>query len=216
MYVPAHFREDRPEVLHAIIEENSFATLVSTTPEGVVATHIPFLLDRSRGPLGTLRGHVARANRHWTQLAQSEAAVIFLGSHSYVSPSWYASTDRVPTWNYVAVHAYGMPRLIEDDAELRKLVDETVTRYEGAFERPWEIGSIEDAKLGGLLRGIVGFEIPIERMDGKRKLGQNRSRADRRGMVRGLRAHGGPSGTAIADLVDADLNSVSPDNDTPP
>lgn len=205
MYVPAHFREDRSEVLHAIIEENSFATLVSTTPEGIVATHIPFLLDRSRGPLGTLRGHVARANRHWTQLAQSQAVVIFLGSHSYVSPSWYASSDRVPTWNYIAVHAYGTPRLIEDDAELRELVERTVTRYESAFERPWEMSSIGDGKLGGLLRGIVGFEIPIERLDGKRKLGQNRSVADREGMVRGLRAHGGQSGAAIADLVDADL-----------
>lgn len=215
MYVPSHFREDRPEVLHAIIEENSFATLVSTTPDGLVATHIPFLLDRSAGPLGTLRAHVARANRHWTQVAQSEALVIFLGSHSYVSPSWYASSDRVPTWNYVAVHAYGTPRLIEDGAELRALVAATVTRYESAFERPWDMSSIEEAKLGGLLRGIVGFEIPIQRMDGKRKLGQNRSRADREGMVGGLRAHGGPSGAAIADLVDADLVSVSPDNDTP-
>ena len=115
MYVPTHFREERLEVLHGIIEENSFATLVSTSPDGIVATHIPFLLLRSAGPFGTLRGHVARANPHWTHLAQSEASVIFLGSHAYISPSWYVSTDRVPTWNYVAVHAYGTPRLIDDD-----------------------------------------------------------------------------------------------------
>lgn len=205
MYVPTHFREDRLEVLHAIIEENSFATLVSASPTGIVATHIPFLLRRSDGPFGTLRGHVARANSHWTHLAHGEAVVIFLGSHAYVSPSWYVSRDRVPTWNYVAVHAYGTPRLIEDDSALRELVEDTVARYEGELERPWEMSSIDESKIPPLLRGIVGFEIPIQRIEGKRKLGQNRSRADREGMVRGLRARGGASGAAIADLVDSDL-----------
>lgn len=205
MYIPRHFREERLEVLHTIIEENSFATLVSTSPAGIVATHIPFLLRRSEGPFGTLRGHVARANPHWTHLAQGEAVVIFLGSHAYVSPSWYASTDRVPTWNYVAVHAYGTPRLIQEDSVLRELVETTVTRYESQFERPWEMSSIDQSKVPGLLRGIVGFEIPIQRIEGKRKLGQNRSRPDREGMARGLRAYGGASGAAIADLVDADL-----------
>lgn len=205
MYTPTHFREERLEVLHGIMEENSFATLVSSSPGGIVATHIPFLLRPSEGPFGTLRGHVARANPHWTHLASSEALVIFLGSHSYVSPSWYASTDRVPTWNYVAVHAYGTPRLIEDESVLRRLVEDTVTRYESELERPWEMSSIDQSKIPGLLRGIVGFEIPIERLEGKRKLGQNRSRADREGMVRGLRAYGGPSGAAIADLAESDL-----------
>lgn len=205
MYVPHHFREERLDVLHAIIEENSFGTLVSSTPEGLVATHIPFLLDRSSGRLGTLRAHVARANTHWTYLAAREALAMFLGAHAYVSPSWYASTDRVPTWNYVAVHAYGTPRLIEDAGVLRQLVEETVSRYESGFERPWKTSSVDDRTLDGLLRGIVGFEIPIERIDGKRKLGQNRSIADREGMAQGLRAHGGASGAAIADLVDADL-----------
>lgn len=208
MYVPKHFREERLEVLHAIIEENSFATLVSTTPEGIVATHIPFLLRRSEGPFGTLRGHVARANPHWTHLAQSEAAVIFLGSHAYISPSWYVSTDRVPTWNYVAVHAYGTPRLIDDESVLRELVADTVTRYESELERPWQMSSLEDKKVAGLLKAIVGFEIPIERIEGKRKLGQNRSRADREGMVAGLRAFGGSSGAAIADLVGSDLSGT--------
>lgn len=201
MYVPRHFREDRLDVLHSIIEENSFATLVSTSPEGIIATHIPFLLRRSEGPFGTLRGHVARANPHWTHLPQGEAVVIFLGSHAYVSPSWYVSIDRVPTWNYVAVHAYGTPRLIEDGSVLRQLVEDTVDRYEGDFERPWELSSIDEGKIPGLLRGIVGFEIPIGRIDGKRKLGQNRSQADREGMVAGLRAYGGASGAALADLV---------------
>lgn len=205
MYVPMHFREERLEVLHAIIEENSFATLVSSSPEGIVATHIPFLLRRSEGRFGMLRGHVARANPHWTHLAQGEAVVIFLGSHAYVSPSWYVSTDRVPTWNYVAVHAYGTPQLIEDDSILRELVEDTVTRYESELERPWKMSSLDESKIPGLLRGIVGFEIPIQRIEGKRKFGQNRSRADRESMVRGLRAHGGASGASIADLVDADL-----------
>jgi transcriptional regulator len=209
VYVPEHFREERLDVLHGIIEENSFATLVSASSDGTVATHIPFLLDRSAGPLGMLRGHVARANPHWTHLAQSEALVIFLGAHAYVSPSWYATSGRVPTWNYVAVHAYGTPRLIEDESVLRRLIEETVARYESGFERPWDMSAIEERSVSGLLRGIVGFDIPIARIDGKRKLGQNRSRADREGMVRGLRAHGGASGAAIADLVETDLDGGS-------
>ena len=180
MYIPKHFREDRLDVLHRIIEDESFATLVTSTPDGIIATHIPFLLDRSRGPLGTLRGHVARANPHWQHLTNgTETLVIFLGPHAYVSPTWYGSGGRVPTWNYLAVHAYGTPEPFDD--------------------------VLDPAAVSGLLSGIVGFEIPIARIEGKRKLGQNRSRPEREGMVRGLRAQGRDDAAVIADLVEADL-----------
>ncbi len=209
MYVPKHFREDRIDVLHRIIEDESFATMVTSVADGIVATHIPFLLDRSRGPLGTLRGHVARANPHWRHLSSgTETLVIFLGPHAYISPTWYESTGRVPTWNYVAVHAYGTPQPFDDEARLRALVADTTRRYEGGLEPPWDPSTLNPAAVSGLLASIVGFEIPIARIDGKRKLGQNRSRAEREGMVRGLRAYGRDDAKVIADLVEADLRNA--------
>lgn len=212
MYIPQHFREERLDVLHRIVEDNSFATVITHSSEGIVATHIPVLLDRGAGPLGRLRGHVARANPHWRHLGsdvatEAETLVIFRGPHAYVSPSWYVSSDRVPTWNYVAVHAYGTPRVIEDPVALRRLVEETAHRYEDAFETPWQVSSVNEETIDGLLKGIVGFEMPIARIEGKRKLGQNRSRTDREAMVRGLRAHGRDDARAIADLVEADLEA---------
>ncbi|MBU6424625.1 MAG: FMN-binding negative transcriptional regulator [Chloroflexi bacterium] len=206
MYRPQHFREERLDVLHAIMERNSFATLVSAGPDGIVATHVPVLLDRAAGRLGTLRGHIARANDHWKHWASgAEMLVIFRGPHAYVSPSWYATSGRVPTWNYLAVHAYGTPRLVEDPDALRRLVDETTHRYEDGFETPWRMSSVEPKVIDGLLDAVVGFETPIARLEGKRKLGQNRSRADREEMAAGLRAHGSDDAGVIADLVEADL-----------
>jgi transcriptional regulator len=210
MYVPDHFREERLDVLHDLIEENSFATLVSSTPDGLFATHIPILLERETGALGTLHGHVARANPHWRYLGGSEALVMFTGPHAYVSPSWYATGGRVPTWNYIAVHAYGTPRLIEDASAVRALIERTVARYEGGLPRPWDISGLEPKAIDGLLKSIVAFEIPISRIEGKRKLGQNRSRADREGMILGLRTQGRDGAAVIADLVEADLGGSSP------
>lgn len=207
MYVPQYFREERLDVLHDVIEDNSFATLVSSTPAGLFATHIPILVDRTEGSLGTLRGHVARANPHWQHLPGSEALAIFMGPHAYISPSWYATGGRVPTWNYVTVHAYGVPRLIDGRAATRDLIERTVARYEGGFARPWDIESLDVKSVDALLANIVAFEIPIARIEGKRKLNQNRSHEDREGAVSGLRAYGRDDAGAIADLMEADLAS---------
>lgn len=209
MYIPRQFREERLPVLHEIIESASFATVVTAGSEGLTATHIPILLDRHRGPLGTLRGHVARANPHWEHLtAAEEALVIFSGPHAYISPTWYGSSGRVPTWNYVAVHAYGKPEVFHDAARLRALVADTVDRYESGLPEPWRVDALDEATLPALLGAIVGFEIPIARLEGKRKLGQNRSRAEREGMVSGLRGHGRDDAFEIADLVDADVKDA--------
>ena len=205
MHVPQHFREERLDVLHDVIEENSFATLVSQTPSGLFASHIPILLDRAAGPFGTLRGHVARANPHWQHLPGADALVIFMGPHAYISPSWYATAGRVPTWNYVTVHAYGTPRLTDDPSAVRALIETTVGRYESGLEPPWDMSGLDPKAVDGLLQSIVAFEIPIARIEGKRKLNQNRSRADREGAVRGLRAHGHDDAGEIADLMEADL-----------
>lgn len=189
MYIPSAFREDDPAVLREIIAANSFATLV-TVREGVpFATHLPLLLDGERGALGTLRGHVARANPQWQDLEQQQALVLFQGPHGYVSPSWYETDPAVPTWNYEAVHAYGRARLLEGERPLLALLHELATHFEQGRAQPWKPHEREEFSRR-LLPGIVGFEIEIERLEGKRKLSQNRPEADRRGVIQALRSAG--------------------------
>lgn len=205
MYIPQHFREDRHDVLHDLIEAYSFATVVSAGAE-LVADHVPVLIDRARGPLGTLRGHFAKANGHWRVLAGAPALAIFQGPHAYISPTWYETPVSVPTWNYVAVHAYGTPRLIADEATLRALIADIVRTYEARFERPWSLDRLPAEMVARSMAQIVGFEIPIERLEGKWKLNQNRSAADRKGAIRGLRAGGSPLGVDVARLMEAALD----------
>lgn len=206
MYTPGPYREERLTVLHDVMRANSFALLVSTGEDGIVATHLPLLLDPARGRFGTLVGHLARENRQWHALAEKrDALAIFQGPHAYISPSWYTTSYAVPTWNYVAVHAYGRPRLIQDASELYRVVEETTRFYEAPFDQPWNLEPRRDY-AEKLLKNIVGFEIEISRLEGKRKLSQNRSREDREGVVAGLRAQGDPLGIAVAALM-RDLES---------
>ena len=202
MYIPEAFRESRTEVLHELIRQHSFATLVSQTERGLVATHLPLLLDPSHGQLGTLRGHVARANDHWRALAEAgEQLAIFQGPHSYVSPAWYQTPMAVPTWNYVAVHAYGRATLIDDGPALRRILDQTVALFESQLAYRWQ--PPEGDFIPSLMRNVVGFELELTRLEGKLKLSQNRARVDREGVVAGLRAQGDPVGLALADLMAA-------------
>lgn len=188
MYVPTAFAEEDLATLHALIEAHGFATLVSGGPDGLVATHLPILLDRSRGPKGTLVAHLARANPHARGLDGVEALTIFQGPHGYVSPSWYKTHPAVPTWNYVAVHAYGRARIVEDPAALRDMVGRLTVKYEGGRERPWTMDGLPDPFMHGMLKGIVGVEIEIARIEGKLKLSQNRGAPDRRAVIAALSA----------------------------
>ena len=178
MYTPPAFREDDLQAIHALMRENSFAILV-TQQDGVpLATHLPFMLDAARGPYGTLVAHMARANTQWRAFANhQEALVIFQGPHAYVTPSWYDPGLNVPTWNYAAVHAYGTPRVIDDEATLYAMLSRLTATHEAGFEQPWlfEMGADD---FRGKLKGIVAFEIEISRLEGKMKLSQNRSQAD--------------------------------------
>jgi transcriptional regulator len=204
MYIPEAFREDRTEVIHDLIRQHSFATLVSQTERGLVATHLPFLLDPARGQLGTLRGHFARANDHWRALAEpGEQLVVFQGPHAYISPAWYQTPMAVPTWNYVAVHAYGRPTLIDGGPALRQILDDTVELFEARFAYQWR--PPEGDFVPNLMRNVVGFELELTRLEGKLKLSQNRSRVDQEGVVVGLRAQDDPIGLAVADLMAASL-----------
>jgi transcriptional regulator len=201
MYIPAPFREDRLDVLHRVIRDNSFATLVSMGKDGLIATHIPILLDANRGSHGTLVGHVARENPHWRAFAEDQDTLaIFQGPHAYISPSWYTTSYAVPTWNYVAVHAYGRSRLVEDPEPLYQIVAETVSTFEKQFDYAWDLEARREY-AEKLLKNIVGFEIEITRLEGKRKLSQNRSAADQERVVAGLSEQGEPLGLAVAEIM---------------
>jgi transcriptional regulator len=204
MYVPPHFAETDPAKLHDFIEQNGFGLLVSQLGGQPFATHLPFLLDRATGPHGTLVGHLARANPQWREADGQTALAVFSGPHAYVSPTWYESEQVVPTWNYVAVHAYGRLRITEDRDALLQIVRDSVRFYEQAMPRPWSFddsGTFADR----MLKQIVGFRMEIERIEGKWKLNQNHPAERRRKVVRALRERGGENGLAVADLMRAML-----------
>jgi len=191
MYLPPHFREDDPAAIRAFVAGARLATLVSAGPGGMRASHLPMLLDADPAPLGTLRCHVARANEQWRDLETNpEAMVIFLGPEAYVSPSAYATKREtgkvVPTWNYVAVHAYGNAEVTHDPGALHDLVDRLTDARESDRESPWAVEDAPESYVAGQLRGIVGIAIPVARFDAKWKMSQNRSDDDVRGVVASL------------------------------
>lgn len=186
MYVPAVFAEKDLATLHALIEDYGFATLVSNTTAGPVATHLPIMIDRTRGPQGTLVAHLARANPHARSLDGADALAIFLGPHGYISPSWYGQHPSVPTWNYAAVHVYGRAKMVDDPARLDAMVRQLVEQYESGRAKPWTTDGLPPDYMKGMLRGIVGIEIEITRLEGKLKLSQNRNAADRKAVIAAL------------------------------
>jgi transcriptional regulator len=206
MYRPSYFREDRLDVLHALIRSHPFAQLVTAGEQGPEANPLPMLVDPEASPNGTLRGHLARANDQAAALrAGGPALVIFQGPQAYVSPSWYPSKHVpgpghgkvVPTWNYVAVHAWGTPRVIDDPVWLRRLVEDLTVSQEQGRPKPWAVGDAPEDFIATMVKAIVGIEIPIDRIEGKWKLSQNRPEPDRRGVAAGLRAEGKAAMSAL-------------------
>jgi transcriptional regulator len=201
MYVPPIFAAKDLAALHAFIEAYSFATVVSSGPDGMVASHVPVLLDRERGPHGTLVAHLARANPHGRALGGSDVLAIFHGPHGYISPSWYETHPSVPTWNYAAVHAYGRAEMIDDPARLEDIVQRLTVQYEAGRERPWTTADLSREYVAGMLRGIVGFEVEITRLEGKHKLSQNRNATDRRNVIAALAASASADDQALAEYM---------------
>ena len=200
MYIPKAFHVGDRQILHEFINRNSFATLVSTVDGKAFATHLPLLFERARSAHGTLLGHVARANPHWHAFdGRQEALAIFQGPHAYVSPSWYATSPAVPTWNYTAVHVYGVPQVIDDDRAFSDLLDRLIAFYEAGMPRPWP-GVLPADFRANLMRGIVGFTMEIERIEGKFKLSQNRSHEDQRRVVERLEMSADPVAKALGKL----------------
>lgn len=204
MYTPAAFRDDDPNTLRQIMREARLATLVTATAEGLVATPLPLFLVEE-GERGVLYGHVARANSQWKLKPTAEALAIFSGLDAYVSPSWYASKLEhgkvVPTWNYSAVHAYGQVEFFEDEARLHDIVTRLTDLHETPRAEPWAVTDAPASFIKAQLRGIVGVRLPITRIDGKRKMSQNRPEADRRGVAGGLAASERPSEREVAKLI---------------
>jgi transcriptional regulator len=201
MYNPPLFKEDRIEVMHDAIRATGLATLVTQTTEGLIASHVPMLLDLAPAPYGTLIGHLARPNQQ-ARGALGEGLAIFQGPDAYITPSWYATKRQngkvVPTWNYVAIHVYGAVEFFNDPERLRNVVTRLTERQEAPRAQPWAVSDAPSEFIDGMLKGIVGFAMPITRLEGKWKMSQNRPAEDRAGVVAGLQAEQRPE---VADLI---------------
>ena len=211
MYLPAHFNEQRVDVLHQLICERPLGTLVTLNAGGLNADHIPFEVDSDPLPFGTLRCHVARANPIWRDFSPSvEALVIFQGAKAYVSPSFYPSKqvtgEVVPTYNYVIVHAYGAIKVIHDREWLRGLVTRLTNRFEAGRAAPWQVTDAPAAFIDKQLGAIVGIEIALTQLIGKWKVSQNRPDMDRKGVVEGLNERGDEDSSDIARWVKEKLH----------
>jgi transcriptional regulator len=200
MYIPNHFAENDLGPLHDAIERYPFATVVSHTGDDLEASHLPLLVDRNSGSQGTLVGHMAKANLQWRRAGHQRVLVIFSGPHAYISPRWYQATQVVPTWNYVAVHAYGRLELIDDISETTQLLDRMVAIFESNQPQPWQMNEPADF-VQQLVRQIVAFRIPIDRLEGKWKLNQNRPAEQRQHVISVLSQQADHHAQEIASLM---------------
>ena len=206
MYLPPLHREDDRGRQFALIRERPLGVLVTSGPGGLIANPIPFLLDETRGENGTLIAHMARANDQWREAdGEREALVVFQDVGAYITPSWYATKQEtgkvVPTWNYATVHVWGPFRAIEDAAWLHDQIAQLTRRHETPRAKPWAVSDALERYIDMQVRAIVGIEIPITRIEGKWKVSQNRTDADRAGVVAGLREDGDESALRVADMV---------------
>ena len=204
MYVPEHFKETDPDRIAELITANPFGQLVTVEAGMPCVSHLPFLFERMDGTAGRLRGHMARANPQWQQLAEGGSVlVVFQGPHAYISPAWYESPG-VPTWNYAAVHLRGTARIIEDDHELAALVAQQIAVHEAARAEPWTLDMPEE-RLIQLRTMIVGFEIHITDVQAMFKFNQNRSEADRQGVIAELGSSTDSLAQAVARIMADEL-----------
>jgi transcriptional regulator len=211
MYIPRANEERRVPILHQLMKAEPLAALVTLSSAGLFASHIPMVLEADDSELGILRGHVSRANQQWRDLDSSvDALAIFSGPQHYITPSWYPGKledgKEVPTWNYVVVHAYGPLKVVEDRAWLMTHLEQLTAQSEAKATVPWKVSDAPADFIRSLLGGIVGFELPISRLEGKWKVSQNRTDEEKRGVIEGLAALNTPESLAMKKLV-ADRSS---------
>jgi transcriptional regulator len=200
MYVPGHFAADDVGFCHGVIDGAPFAPIVTPIGDRPLVSHVPFLLDADRGPRGTLLGHVSRANEHADALAGARSLVMFTGPHAYVSPTWYETQPAVPTWNYVVVHVWGRARLL-GEPETRQYLRRLAERFEGPGG--WRLEAQPEEFQAKRVKGIVGFELEIDELQGKAKLSQNRSETDRGRVAAALQVSATPGDVALGRLMAA-------------
>jgi transcriptional regulator len=208
MYIPKANEENRIEVLHDFMESQPLASLVTMGESGLFASHLPMVLERGTGTHGLLKGHLSRANKQWRDFQPSvEALAIFSGPQHYITPSWYAEKfetgKAVPTWNYVVVHVYGHLKVIEDAEWLMEHLKFLTSIHESGMSAPWQMSDAPADFIESMVKGIVGLELPIERIEGKWKISQNRSDRDRAGVAEGLEGLNTPESLAMKALVAA-------------
>ena len=205
MYMPPAFNDEDRDSIRATIRAARLANLVTATAEGPQVSPLPLLLDADEGEHGTLYGHLARANPQWRLPVIGEAVAVFMGPDAYITPSWYQTKQEtgkvVPTWNYVTVHAHGPVEFFDDPGRLMAVVTRLTQLHEGERANPWEVSDAPADYMASQLRGIVGLRIPITRLEGKKKMSQNRSKADRRGVAQGLAESQRAAERAAAELI---------------
>lgn len=207
-YLPRHFEETDTATLHTLVRAHPLATWIVQDHGELLVNHVPFLLDADRGEHGTLVGHVARANPVWQVLAAGAASVaVFTGPQAYVSPNWYpskhANGKAVPTWNYATVHAHGVPQAFEDPDRVLDVVSRLTRTHEAGQALPWQVTDAPADYIAGLLKAIVGIEIPVQRWVGKWKVSQNQPNANQQGVAAGLSGLGSDEAARMAALVQA-------------
>jgi transcriptional regulator len=202
MYQPDLFRVEDVQQMHALMRAQPFAVFISIGGDGLDVTHLPTVL---RGD-GHIECHVARANPHWKNLrADRDALMVFQGPQAYITPNWYPSKTEhgkvVPTWNYAVVHAHGRAEAVDDREWLRRHVSELTAQQERSEQRPWATSDAPESFINVMLRGIVGIQFTITRLEGKWKMNQNRGIEDRGGVMKGLRARNDGDDLAVAEIV---------------
>lgn len=206
MYIPAAFEQSDVPTLWQFIEQHSFGLLVSSCNGEPFASHLPFLLDQSMGPHGSLIGHMALANPQWKQAEGQSVLAVFSGPHAYISPTWYESENVVPTWNYVAVHAYGTFHVLKEEESLAKLLEDFVSYYEASQPEPWQFDAAGNYSRK-MMKAVTGFRIELTRIEGKWKLNQNRPRDQREKVARKLHDLSDPDARNVAKLMRNDLEA---------
>lgn len=207
MYIPASFRESKIERLHNLIVQHPLGLLVTHGEGGLEASPVPFLLYADEGKHGVLRAHLAKANPHWKLLAgHAECLVVFQGVDGYVTPSWYPSKAQthktVPTWNYAIVQVRGQATVIDDAIWLRRQLDDLTTLHEKSRPQPWSVSDAPADYIAAQMQAIIGIEIPINRIDGKWKMSQNKDEADRNGVIAGMSLDKDPhKNVQVADVI---------------
>jgi transcriptional regulator len=207
VYIPRHNEEKRVPVMHALIVAEPLGTIVTLGASGLFASHIPMVLEENGSEFGVLRGHISRANPQWRDFTPSvDALAIFAGHQHYITPTWYPGTKEhgkeVPTWNYVVVHAYGPLRVINDDQWLLKNVEKLTNIHEAGSPVPWKVSDAPEDFIQSQLKGIVGLELSIQRLEGKWKVSQNRTAREREGVIEGLAELNTPESLAMKALVE--------------